>query len=130
MGGGRRQAGLGGGTPADFVAPKVPPGILPAEIAGRNRMMRRMITDSIRNDPEWQGGEYKHEPRGLTSAIYTLIFMVSSPRQWQKQAPTRAAGEQLFDGMVGHYLKQLDPHHLPYPFHPPRDNHPAPDLEK
>jgi homoserine O-acetyltransferase len=89
-----------------------------------------MITDSIRNDPEWQGGEYKHEPRGLTSAIYTLIFMVSSPRQWQKQAPTRAAADKLFDGMVGNYLKQFDANDMLYQFDASRDYDPAPDLEK
>ena len=93
-------------------------------------MTRRMITDSIRNDPEWQGGEYKQQPRGLTSAIYTLIFMVSSPLQWQKQAPTQAAADRLFDGMVGNYLKQFDANDMLYQFDASRDYDPAPDLEK
>src|SRR5438270_1440968 len=105
---GGMQTWLWGETYPEFMDALMPLTSLPTEIAGRNRMMRRMITDSIRNDPEWQGGEYKHEPRGLTSAIYTLILMVSSPLQWQKQAPTRAAADKLFDGMVSNYLKQFD----------------------
>jgi homoserine O-acetyltransferase len=36
----------------DFMDALVPLASLPVEIAGRNRMMRRMIIDSIRNDPE------------------------------------------------------------------------------
>ena len=127
---GGMQTWLWGETYPEFMDALMPLASLPAEIAGRNRMMRRMITDSIRNDPEWQGGEYKHEPRGLTSAIYTLIFMVSSPRQWQKQAPTRAAADKLFDGMVGNYLKQFDANDMLYQFDASRDYDPAPDLEK
>ena len=32
---------------------------LPAQIAGRNRMMRRMVIDSIRNDPEWKAARLR-----------------------------------------------------------------------
>jgi hypothetical protein len=39
-----------------------------------------------------QGGHHREQPqRGLRSAIYTLLFMVSVPLQWQRQAPTPAA---------------------------------------
>src|SRR5438045_3274877 len=127
---GGMQTWLWGETYPEFMDALMPLASLPTEIAGRNRMMRRMITDSIRNDPEWQGGEYKREPRGLTSAIYTLILMVSSPLQWQKQAPTRAEADKLFDGMVSNYLKQFDANDMLYQFDASRDYDPAPDLEK
>ena len=71
-----------------FMDALMPLASLPAAIAGRNRMMRRMVTDAIRNDPEWRGGDYREQPRGLLSAIYTLLFMVSVPLQWQQQAST------------------------------------------
>ena len=29
---------------------------VPVQIAGRNRMMRRMVVDSIKNDPDWNSG--------------------------------------------------------------------------
>ncbi len=62
----------------DFMDALMPLASLPVQISGRNRMMRRMVIDSIRNDPEWNNGEYKQQPtRGLTSAIYTLMFMTS-----------------------------------------------------
>ena len=114
----------------DFIDALMPLASLPVEIAGRNRMMRRMIIDSIRHDPEWNGGEYKQQPRGLKSAIYTLIFMVSSPMQWQKQAPTREAADRFFDELVANYLKQFDANDMLYQFDASRDYNPAPSLEK
>jgi homoserine O-acetyltransferase len=127
---GGMQTWLWGETYPDFMDALMPLASLPVEIAGRNRMMRRMITDSIRNDPEWQGGEYKRQPRGLTAAVYTLIFMVSSPLQWQKQAPTREAADKFFDTLVANYLKQNDANDMLYQFDSSRDYDPAPDLEK
>ena len=127
---GGMQTWLWGETYPDFMDALMPLASLPAEIAGRNRMMRRMVTDSIRDDPEWQGGEYKRQPRGLTSAIYTLIFMVSSPLQWQKQAPTREAADKFFDQLVANYQKQFDANDMLYQFDASRDYDPAPDLEK
>ena len=63
----------------DFMDALMPLASLPVQISGRNRMMRRMIIDSIRSDPEWKGGDYERQPaRGLTSAIYTLMVMTSS----------------------------------------------------
>src|SRR5213076_537992 len=73
----------------DFMDALLPLASLPVQIAGRNRMMRRMVIDPIRTDPDWNNGEYKTQPRGLTTAIYTLLFMSSSPLQWYRQAPTR-----------------------------------------
>lgn len=127
---GGMQTWLWGETYPDFMDALMPLASLPVEIAGRNRMMRRMVIDSIRNDPEWNGGEYKQEPHGLASAIYTLIFMTSSPLQWQKQAPTRDAADKFFDQLVGNYLKQFDANDMLYQFDASRDYNPQPDLDK
>lgn len=127
---GGMQTWVWGERYADFVDALMPLASLPVEIAGRNRMLRRMVIDSIRNDPEWNNGEYKQQPRGLVPAIYTLIFMVSSPLQWQKQAQTRAAADKLFDEMVQNYRKQFDANDMLYQFDASRDYDPSPDLEK
>jgi homoserine O-acetyltransferase/O-succinyltransferase len=42
----------------DFMDALVPMASLPAEMSSRNWMMRRLITDGIRNDPEWNNGNY------------------------------------------------------------------------
>jgi homoserine O-acetyltransferase len=46
----------------------VPMASLPTEMSGRNWMMRRLIIDSIRNDPEWMNGNYTKQPRSLQFA--------------------------------------------------------------
>jgi homoserine O-acetyltransferase len=113
----------------DFMDALMPLASLPVQIAGRNRMMRRMVIDSIKNDPEWNNGEYKSQPRGLSAAIYTLLFMTSSPLQWQKQAPTRETADRMFDDMVSRQLARTDANDMLYAFSASRDYDPAPKLE-
>ncbi|HXI90611.1 MAG TPA: alpha/beta fold hydrolase [Blastocatellia bacterium] len=113
----------------DFMDALMPLASLPAQIAGRNRMMRRMVIDSIKSDPEWNNGEYKSQPRGLTAAIYTLLFMTSSPLQWHKQAPTREAADRFFDDMVRRQLSRTDANDMLYAFDASRDYDPGPNLE-
>ena len=48
----------------DFVDGLVPLACAPTQIAGRNRMIRTMIMDFIRNDPGYNGGDYTTQPRG------------------------------------------------------------------
>jgi homoserine O-acetyltransferase len=113
----------------DFMDALMPLASLPIQISGRNRMLRRMIIDSIRNDPEWNNGEYRTQPRGLVSAVYTLMLMVGSPLQLQKQAPTRDAADKLFDAQVKARLRSLDANDMLYQFDASRDYDPAPALE-
>jgi homoserine O-acetyltransferase/O-succinyltransferase len=114
----------------DFLDALMPLASLPVQISGRNRMMRRMVIDPIRNDPEWNNGEYKSQPRGLTTAIYTLLFMTSSPLQWYKQAPSRDSADKFFDDMVRRQLARADANDMLYAFDASRDYDPAPNLEK
>lgn len=121
---------LWGTTYPDFMDALMPLASLPAEIAGRNRMTRRMILDAIRTDPEWQNGDYTTQPRGLTAAIYILLFMVSSPKQWQKEAPTREAADQFLADRVQDYLSRLDANDMLYTYAASEDYDPFPNLER
>jgi homoserine O-acetyltransferase len=114
----------------DFMDALMPLASLPVQIAGRNRMIRRMIMDSIKNDPDWKGGDYKEQPlRGMTSAIYSLMIMSSIPLQMQKQAPTREAADQLFETQVRNQLRNRDANDMIYYFNASRDYDPQPKLE-
>jgi len=117
-----------GTTYPDFMDALMPLASLPVEIAGRNRIMRKMILDAITGDPEWKQGEYKAQPRGLVPAIHILLFMVSSPLQWQKEAPTREKAEAFLDTLVEHYRSILDANDLLYQFDASRDYNPLPHL--
>src|SRR5216110_746575 len=94
---GGMQTWVWGETYPDFMDALMPLASLPVEIAGRNRIWRRMAMDAIRNDPEWLGGEYKTQPlRALTAAENLLLLVGSAPLQWQKQASTRAAADKFY----------------------------------
>lgn len=127
---GGMHAWLWGERHPDFMDALMPLASLPVEIAGRNRMQRRMIIDSIRSDPGWNNGEYETQPRGLRSAVYIEIIMVSSPRRWQKEAPSREAADRLLDQMVSLRLARTDANDLLYQFDASREYNPAPDLGK
>lgn len=114
----------------DFMDAVMPLASLPVEIAGRNRLFRRMVIDPIRNDPAWQNGEYKTQPvQGLTTAIYTLTMMSSAPLPMQKQMPTKAAADTAFDQRIKQQLATTDANDLLYQFESSRDYDPAPKLE-
>jgi homoserine O-acetyltransferase/O-succinyltransferase len=120
-----------GYTYPDFMDALMPLASLPVEIAGRNRMLRKMAIDLIEMDPEWKGGEYGAEPRvGLTGAISSLIFMLSSPLQWQKKAPTKMKADSMLVAMENRYFGSLDANDMIYQLDASRDYNPSPNLFK
>jgi len=117
-------------TYPDFMDALMPLASLPVEIAGRNRIWRRMAMDAIRDDPEWLGGEYKTEPmRALTAAENLLLFVGSAPLQWQKQWPTRDAADKSYEERVKAAVGHLDANDLLYQLDASREYNPAPKLE-
>lgn len=49
---------------------------LPVKVSGRNLLWRRMVIADIRNDPDWQGGNYARQPRGLVQGYQLLRMMI------------------------------------------------------
>jgi homoserine O-acetyltransferase len=114
----------------NFVDGLVPLAAAPTQIAGRNRIMRTMIMDSIRNDPAWDHGDYTKEPRlGMIGALNLLLMMTSSPLQWQKQAPTRDAADAWYEDQITRRLASADANDFLYAFDASRDYDPSPRLE-
>jgi homoserine O-acetyltransferase len=114
----------------DFMDALVPLACLPAQISGRNRMWRRLISDAIRTDPEWQGGAYSAQPRSLRLAAEMLALMSSNPRQRQKEAPTLESADKVLDEFVSRALKTMDANDVLYAIESSRDYDPGPSLEK
>src|SRR5438094_6473407 len=125
---GGMQTWVWGETHPDFMDALMPLASLPVEIAGRNRMLRKMILDAIRTDPEWQNGEYSSPPRGVTTALYILMIMGSAPLEWQKEAPTRVAADSFVEAYVRGRLPQTDANDMLYQFDASRFYSPAPNL--
>jgi homoserine O-acetyltransferase len=113
----------------DFMDALMPLASLPVAIAGRNRMQRKMAINMIEMDPAWNNGEYASEPKvGLSGAISSLIFMVSSPWQYQRQAPTREQADSMLTVMEDRYFKSLDANDMIYQLDASRFYDPSPRL--
>src|SRR6266536_3148276 len=127
---GGMQTWVWGETYPDFMDALMPLASLPVEIAGRNRVWRRMAMDAIRNDPEWLGGEYKTQPmRALITAEDLLLLVGSAPLFWQKQAPTRDAADKFYADRLKPAVARLDANDLLYQIDSSREYNPAPKLE-
>jgi len=75
--------------------------LVPMAMASRNWMLRRMMLELIRNDPEYQDGNYTTQPRFLKLAsIFYGIASAGGTLNYQKLAPTREKADQLVDARL------------------------------
>jgi homoserine O-acetyltransferase/O-succinyltransferase len=113
-----------------FMDGLVPLASVPTAIAGRNRVWRKMILDSIRGDPAWNGGAYTAQPPGLEGAIRILVLMAGSTVQAQKDALTRDAADQLLVDQMRSRSNGVDANDMLYYFDASREYDPSPALER
>jgi homoserine O-acetyltransferase len=113
----------------DFMDALMPLASAPVEIAGRNRMFRAMVIDSIRGDPEWKNGEYTSPPHGLIAAQFALFMMTSSPLQLHKTNPTHAQADAAVETLMGRALR-TDANDMLYQYESSTDYNPSPMLAK
>ena len=117
----------------DFMDALVPLASLPTQISGRNCAWRRMVIDTIRNDPAWNGGEYSAkagQPPSLRTAAEMLWFMSSNPVLRQKDAPTLAKTDEVLDKFVEQIVKTDDANDVLYALEASHDYDSGPGLEK
>jgi homoserine O-acetyltransferase/O-succinyltransferase len=108
----------------------VPMASLPTEMSGRNWMLRRLITDSIRNDPEWKNGNYS---RSLRSAQFASVFYGLATnggnQALHKAAPTREKADELVNQRLNASFT-ADANDVLYQWDSSRDYNPSPGLER
>ncbi len=117
-----------GYTHPDFMDGLAPFACVPTQIAGRNRMIRTMAIDAIRNDPEWKGGEYSAQPAGLRVASMMLYIMGSAPLLQHTQAPTRDAADSVIRSYLDMRMRTSDANDFLYQFDASRDYDPSAHL--
>jgi homoserine O-acetyltransferase len=118
-------------TYPDFMDAAMPLACLPVEIAGRNRLWRKMVIDGIRQDPDWKNGEYSAEPRAaLEIGTDMLLIAGSAPLQMQKSFPTRDAADHYLEEMIQRVTATIDANDLLYAVSASRNYDPSPGLEK
>jgi len=120
-----------GETYPDFMDALMPMACLPVQIAGRNRVWRKMSMDAIRDDPAWQGGDYKEEPmQGLRTARDLFVIVGSAPVQMQKSLSTHDSADKYVASAVDAHITDLDANDLWYALNASRNYDPSPNLEK
>ena len=113
-----------------FLDIAVPMASLPTEMASRNWMMRRLIIDSIRNDPEWMNGNYTRQPR---SAQFASVFYGIATNGGNfghfKAAPTHLKADQVLDQRLA-AASDADANDVLYQWDSSRDYNPSANLER
>jgi homoserine O-acetyltransferase len=119
-----------GETYPDFMDALVPLACQPVEIAGRNRIWRKMSMTAITSDPAWNNGEYTAPIHGLQEAIDILLLVGSAPLQWQKNYPTREKADAYLEQQRKVRMAITDANDMLYYLDASRNYNPDPNLEK
>ncbi len=118
-----------GTTYPGFARAIMPTACLPVEIAGRNRMWRKMSIDAIMADPAWKGGDYTVQPvMGQRAAAVLTAIAGTAPVRNQADAPTRAAAEAALAGQIEKAVAGNDANDTIYQLDASRTYNPAPLL--
>lgn len=119
-----------GETYPDVMDALMPLACLPVQIAGRNRLWRKMVIDGIRQDPDWKNGDYTTEPSAaLEIAADFLLIAGSAPIPMQKALPTRDAADKYLDDSMKRITATLDANDMLYAVNASRNYDPSPKLE-
>jgi homoserine O-acetyltransferase len=127
---GGMQTWLWGELHPEFMDALMPIASLPMQVSGRNYLWRRVLTEAIRQDPDWHNGDYTQQPRQYLKAMPVFNAMIDSPIHLQKLGETRENSAQLYDTLVETYAKTIDANNILYRFEASYDYDPTPDLGK
>lgn len=113
-----------------FMDALVPMAAQPVAMSGRNWMMRRMLIDAIRKDPEWKNGDYTSQPTAIRhAAAYFGMVSIGGAQALYKQAPTREAADRIVDQRLAQPFT-ADANDFLYQWESSADYNPSPQLER
>jgi homoserine O-acetyltransferase len=125
------HAWVWGETYPDFADALMPLACQPVQIAGRNRMWRKMVIDGIRDDPDWKSGEYASQPLSALEIAADMFYIAGgAPLQLQKTFPTRDAADAAVQDYAKHFIAEHDANDLLYAVNASRNYDPSGQLEK
>jgi len=114
----------------DYMDALVPMASQPTAMASRNWMLRRMMLETIRNDPEYNNGSYTTQPRVVKIAsTFFGIATAGGTLNYQKLAPTREKADQIVDTRLAAPIT-ADANDFLWQWGSSADYDPAPGLEK
>jgi len=126
---GGMQTWVWGERHPDMMDALMPIASQPVTMSGRNWLWRRMLIEAIRNDPDWNGGNYSRQPKHWTHTVPVFSLMTQSAATLQKTAPTRDQVNQYMDRTVSE-SRRVDANDYLYWFESSWDYNPEPDLGK
>jgi homoserine O-acetyltransferase len=127
---GGMQTWLWGEKYADFMDALVPMASQPTPMASRNWMLRRMLIETVHNDPEWNNGNYATQPPSLRLAnAFFGIATNGGTMAYQKLAPTREQADKLVDQRLAAPLP-IDANDFLYQMESSKDYDPSAGLER
>ena len=98
---GGMETWLWGEEYSEFMDALVPMASQPTAMSSRNWMLRRMMIESIRNDSDYNNGNYTKQPNALKYAnIFFSIATSGGTLNYQKQAPTRELADKVIDARL------------------------------
>jgi homoserine O-acetyltransferase len=98
---GGMQAWLWGERYPGYMDALVPMAAQPTAMASRNWMLRRMMLETIRSDPEYADGNYTAQPRSLkVASVFFGLATAGGTLNYQKLAPTREKADALVDARL------------------------------
>jgi homoserine O-acetyltransferase len=108
----------------------VPMASQPTAMAARNWMMRRAMLETIKNDPDYNGGNYTAQPRMMKYALLAYgIASIGGTLAYQMQAPTAAQADKMVDDRLAAPIT-ADANDYIWQWESSHDYDPAPNVEK
>ncbi len=108
----------------------VPMASQPTEMAARNWMLRRMMLETIRNDPDYNGGNYTAQPRMMKYAINAYAIATGGGTfGYQALAPTAAKADKMVDDRLA-LAVTADANDFIYQWQASHDYNPSAGLER
>ena len=127
---GGMQSWLWGEKYPSFMDTLVPMAAQPTPMASRNWMLRRLMIESIRNDPEWNNGNYTTQPHSLRLAsIFFSVATSGGTLAYQALAATHDGADKLVDERLAATFN-ADANDFIYQWGSSADYDPSPDLER
>jgi homoserine O-acetyltransferase len=114
----------------DYMDALVPMAAQPSAMAARNWMLRRLMLETIRNDPTYAGGNYTTPPTMMKYALAAYATATSGGTlAYQKQAPTSAKADAIVEERLAAPVT-ADANDFIYQWDASHDYDAAPQLEK
>jgi homoserine O-acetyltransferase len=108
----------------------VPMASQPTEMASRNWMLRRLMIETIRSDPDYNDGNYTAQPRSMKLAsVFYATATNGGTLAYQKLAPTRAQADKLVEDRLAAQFR-ADANDFIYAWESSRDYNPSAGLER